>query len=89
MMACVYGSKIALRLPQLSIAILLDAAECSLFQPFDRHPMPRWLAFDADSVIFASLDDLFEESFSFVSELVDKDSNVVGHSPLVRRSSHK
>jgi len=88
MLACVYGSQIALRLPQLSIAALLDAGECTLFQPFGRHPMPRWLAFDADSATFASLEDLFEESFSFVSELVDKDDNV-GHSPLLRGSNHR
>lgn len=68
MMACVYRQQIALKLPQLAVTALLETSGCTLFQPFGRHPMPRWLAFDADSPAFDSLEDLFEESLSYVRE---------------------
>ncbi|SIT51390.1 hypothetical protein BN2476_1190018 [Paraburkholderia piptadeniae] len=73
MMACVYGEQIALKLPQLAVTALLETHGCTVFQPFGRRPMPRWLAFGADSPAFASLEDLFEESLSFVSELPTKE----------------
>ncbi|WP_175149142.1 hypothetical protein [Paraburkholderia ultramafica] len=73
MMACVYGQQIALKLPQLAVTALLETHGCTFVQPFGRHPMQRWLAFEADSPAFASLEDLFEESLSFVRELPAKE----------------
>jgi len=69
MAACVYGNLIALKLPQLSVTALMETPGCTVFQPYGRHPMPRWLAFEASSPACGSLDDLFEEAVSFAQEL--------------------
>ncbi|SEI63561.1 TfoX/Sxy family protein [Paraburkholderia diazotrophica] len=58
MAACVYGDTIALKLPQLSVTTLLETRGCKQFQPYRRYPMLRWLAFDASSPAFASLEEL-------------------------------
>ncbi|WP_036019767.1 hypothetical protein [Paraburkholderia mimosarum] len=73
MAACVHGDTLALKLPQLSVAALMQTPGCSFFQPHGRRPMPRWLAFEASSPAFASLEDLFEEAVSFASELAARD----------------
>jgi hypothetical protein len=73
MAACVCGDVIALKLPQLSLAALMEASGCTYFCPFGRHPMPRWLAFGASSPASASLDDLFNEAVSFAKELAAND----------------
>ncbi|MEX3916398.1 hypothetical protein AB4Y43_09200 [Paraburkholderia sp. BR10872] len=73
MAACVYGEMIALRLPQLSVAALMKTPGCSSFQPHGRGPMRRWLAFEARSPAFTSLEDLFEEAVSFANELAARD----------------
>jgi hypothetical protein len=69
MVACVYGDTIALKLPQLSITALMETRGCTHFQPYGRHPMLRWLAFEAGSPAFASLEELFEEAVSFAKEV--------------------
>jgi hypothetical protein len=73
MVACVSGDMIALKLPQLSAAALLEASDCTYFRPFGRHPMPRWLAFEESSAAFASLEDLFDLAVSFAKELAAND----------------
>jgi hypothetical protein len=73
MAACVHGERIALRLPQLSVAALMKTPGCSSFQPYGRGPMQRWLAFEASSPALASLEDLFQEAVSFANELAARD----------------
>jgi hypothetical protein len=76
MVACVYGDLIALRLPQLCVTALLDVPGCAHFQPYGRYPMLRWLAVEANSPAFASLDDLFDEAVIFAKSLKASGSRV-------------
>ncbi|WP_321917371.1 hypothetical protein [Paraburkholderia sp. J11-2] len=69
--ACVCGNLIALKLPELSVAALLQTPGCRSFQPFGQLASPHWLAFTVTSPAFEALDQLFEEAVAFVQESSD------------------
>ncbi|WP_321960919.1 hypothetical protein [Paraburkholderia sp. J7] len=66
--ACACGNLIALKLPELSVAALLQTPGCRSLQPFGQMASPHWLAFTVTSPAFEALDQLFEEAVAFAHE---------------------